>query len=125
MHIKVHTLVIVLGSVLLSVLAQFLLRGGALELAHAGPGGPSTIGRLVSSAMTNRWLLFGFALYFAGAILWLVVLSRWEVSRAYPLVGLGFALTVVIGWVLGEAVSVQRIVGVAAICAGVWLVSQS
>jgi multidrug transporter EmrE-like cation transporter len=56
---------------------------------------------------------------------WLAVLSRWDVSKAYPLVGVGFALAVGIGWLLGESVNAQRIAGVALIVAGIVLTARS
>jgi drug/metabolite transporter (DMT)-like permease len=118
------TIAIVLASILLSVCAQFALRRGALGLSQVDSGS-AVISRLLAQAVTNVPLLLGFLLYFAGALLWLVVLSRWEVSKAYPLVGLGFAITTGIGWFIGESVTPQRAIGVAAVCAGVWLVSQS
>ena len=53
------------------------------------------------------------------------MLSKWDVSKAYPLVGLGFALTLLIGWLAGEQVTLQRIGGVLLICAGVWIVGRT
>jgi multidrug transporter EmrE-like cation transporter len=53
------------------------------------------------------------------------VLAKWDVSKAYPLVGLGFVFTVLIGFVAGENVSLPRIFGVVFICVGVWLVARS
>ena len=41
------------------------------------------------------------------------VLSQWDVSKAYPLVGLGFVFTVAIGWFIGEQVTSLRAIGVA------------
>jgi drug/metabolite transporter (DMT)-like permease len=67
----------------------------------------------------------GLVLYVASAGVWLGVLSRWEVSKAYPLVGLGFVLTLGVGWALGEQVGALRVAGVVLIAAGVVLVSQS
>jgi multidrug transporter EmrE-like cation transporter len=120
-----QTYLIVISSVMLSVLAQFALRRGALSLSHELSAQPVAVGRLLLGAATNLPLLLGFALYFAGAVLWLVVLSRWEVSKAYPLVGLGFVLTAMIGWAIGESVTSQRVLGVVAVCVGVWLVGRS
>jgi drug/metabolite transporter (DMT)-like permease len=120
-----QTFVIVIASVMLSVIAQFALRRGALGLSQDMATSPVAIGRVIANAATNLPLLLGFALYFAGALLWLVVLSRWEVSKAYPLVGLGFVLSAVIGWAVGESVTLQRMFGVAAVCLGVWLVAKS
>lgn len=65
----------------------------------------------------------GFMLYGLGAVVWLGVLSKWDVSKAYPLVGLGFMLTVIIGFMLGEQVTWIRFMGVVMISVGVWLVA--
>ena len=70
-------------------------------------------------------VLTGFALYGLGALVWLLVLAEWDVSKAYPLVGLGFAATLLIGWSIGEHVTIVRAIGVVLICAGVALVGRS
>jgi drug/metabolite transporter (DMT)-like permease len=67
----------------------------------------------------------GLSLYGIGALLWLGVLSNWDVSKAYPLVGLGFVLTAIIGAMSGESISQQRIVGIALIACGVFVTSRS
>ena len=56
----------------------------------------------------------------------LVVLSRVEISFAYPFLGLSFVLITVYGYfVLGEAVTMWRIVGVSLICCGVAVVAKT
>ena len=67
----------------------------------------------------------GFVLYGMGAIVWLGVLSKWEVSKAYPLVGLGFVFTVLVGFMLNEQIGLLRLAGVCFICAGVFMVGKS
>lgn len=116
---------IALASISLSVAAQFALKAGmssqASRMALAEPLGWHTVVALTTQAQ----VVGGFALYGLGAVAWLAVLSRWDVSKAYPLVGLGFALTVFVALFAGEQVTVQRMVGVALICAGVALVARS
>lgn len=52
------------------------------------------------------------------------MLARLDVSMAYPFVGLGFILTMLlVFFVLGESLSTMRIVGTLLITAGVVLVS--
>lgn len=120
-----NTLLIAVFSIALSVLAQFSLRAGmssaSVQEAMVQPFAP----RSVVAIFSNWYVLGGFLLYGLGAILWLGVLSKWEVSKAYPLVGLGFILTAIIGLALGEHVTPQRAGGVALICLGVILVSRS
>ena len=77
-------------------------------------------------AATNWQVLGGLALYALGAILWLLVLARSDVSFAYPFVALGFIITMVLGWaILGESLGAARLIGTLLIVAGVSLVSSS
>jgi multidrug transporter EmrE-like cation transporter len=110
------------GSVTLSVAAQFALRHGM-----------TTANAMVQSQDLALWraaaftpiVWMGLALYIGSAAFWLGVLSRWEVSKAYPLVGLGFVVTLLVGWALGEQVGALRAAGVVLIAVGVVLVAQS
>jgi len=81
--------------------------------------------RTVQVILTNGFVIGGFTLYGLSALMWLGVLVRWDVSKAYLLVGLGFGLTVFIGILLGEQVTLNRVVGVMLICIGVFLVGRS
>ena len=119
------TITIAMLSIALSVAAQFSLKAGMSgEDMRAILAQPLTM-RSALSILTNNYVVGGFLLYGLGAIVWLAVLSKWDVSKAYPLVGLGFAATVAIGWALGEHVTIPRAVGVALICAGVFMVGQN
>ncbi len=119
-----HPLVAALASIAMSVAAQFALKHGMESGGRAAMADGFSL-RGAWLLFTNPGVLGGLALYALGAVVWLAVLTRWEVSKAYPLVGLGFALTVLVGWWSGESVGLQRWVGVAAIGAGVWLVARS
>ena len=116
---------IALLSVALSVAAQFALKAGMSDQGMRDALAPPYSLGNVASVIANKYVLGGFLLYGLGAVIWLGVLSKWDVSKAYPLVGLGFALTVVVGLMLGEQVSLLRAGGVALICAGVFLVARS
>ena len=119
------TFVIALASIFLSVAAQFCLKAGMssqeVKTVLAQPLGLHTM-QVVG---LNLPILGGFVLYGLGAVVWLLVLSQWEVSKAYPLVGMGFLFTLVVGLLLGEQVTLFRVVGVMMISAGVWMVANS
>jgi len=111
--------------VLLSVCAQFLLKTG-MSTDTVQQGLSQNINhRVILTIFLNRYIVAGFGLYVLSAVAWLGVLSAWDVSKAYPIVGLGFALTVLGGWYAGEAISLGRVIGIAFICAGVVLVGRS
>jgi multidrug transporter EmrE-like cation transporter len=120
-----NTFHIAILSIALSVAAQFSLKAGMSGAALKEILNQPFSQRTVYSVMTDKYVLLGFLLYGLGALVWLGVLSKWDVSKAYPLVGLGFAFTVVIGLMIGEHVTLPRLIGVALICLGVFLVGRS
>ena len=121
---KVFLLALV--SIVLSVTAQFALKAGMTDIKAAVPAGGPTGGlQMLLPFLTNKFLITGFVLYGLGAIVWLSVLAKWDVSKAYPLVGLGFMLSALVGFALGESVTVLRGLGVLLIIAGVLMVGMS
>lgn len=112
-------------SVGLSVPAQFRLKAGMSSQTVAADMAQPLRLSLLLALLVQPYLLSGFVLYGLGAAIWLMVLAQWDVSKAYPFVGLGFAFKVLIGLMLGEHVTIIRGIGVATICAGVWIVSRT
>ncbi|KQP23637.1 hypothetical protein ASF43_04490 [Pseudorhodoferax sp. Leaf267] len=121
----VNPLLLALLSILMSVAAQFTLKTGmSSQPVQAMLGTPWGLGKL-AGILFNPWVFGGFVLYGLGAVVWLSVLARWDVSKAYPLVGLGFVLTAVVGAALGEQIGGLRAAGIGLICLGVWAVARS
>lgn len=116
---------IALASIALSVAAQFCLKAGMSSPAVRGLAGESLGWRTLPAVLGNGFVLSGFLLYGLGAVVWLAVLTKWDVSKAYPMVGLGFGMTAIVGLLMGENVSMLRGAGIALICAGVFLVGKS
>ena len=117
-------LVLLLVSVSLSSIAQIALKTGVSQ-PHVTLA--LDAGSHVDAAMAvffNMWVIIGLAIYLFGAVLWLFVLVRVEVSMAYPFVGLGFILTMILGkFVMGDAVTATRLFGTILISVGVVFVS--
>ena len=112
------TLLVAISSIGFSVLAQLLLKSGVQGFAFEG----------ISSLyyLIKNWkILTGFACYSAAAIIWLRVLADWDVSKAYPMMGLGFVISLLVGLLYGEMVTTSRIIGIATIFIGVIIVAKS
>ena len=74
----------------------------------------------------NGYVIGGLVVMAISMACHLVVLSRVDISYAYPFLGLSFVLTTAWGYfVLAEDVNAWRILGVLFICAGVSLVARS
>ncbi|MBA4117904.1 MAG: 4-amino-4-deoxy-L-arabinose transferase [Candidatus Puniceispirillum sp.] len=119
------TLPLILLCVFLNTGAQILLKLGVRgvgEMCFALQGLPNLAWRLCM----NPAIIGGLGLYVMSVALWLFVLSKVEVSVAYPLSSLGYVLTALCGsWILGEMITPVRWVGIGVILVGVYLVSRS
>ena len=83
-------------------------------------------GLLAIELLRTPTLYAGLALYGLSVGVWLYVLSKVDVSLAYPFVGLGIVLTLLSGhFILGEQVSAMRVAGCLVVCAGLVLVARS
>jgi len=105
------------------VTGETFLKTGMNRVGTVGMSGLlQSVGRVIGTPQ----IWFGFFFVFAGALLWLVVLSRVALSWAYPMLSLGYILVLVLSkFVLGEHVSPIRWFGTLIIIAGVWLVYRS
>jgi multidrug transporter EmrE-like cation transporter len=122
---KLQTFVILLIGVLLNAGAQLLLKAGVRPLGEIGVA-PGTLLPGIARAMTQGPVLAGLACYVLSVGLWLVALSRVDVSLAYPMLSLGYVVNAIAAWALfGEAVGVARFGGIALILLGVLVVSRS
>lgn len=121
MESKTMALGLAVLCVLLSAGAQLSMKVGMTPAGSAGSG----VGGAYAHALTSLWVWAGLALYGLSAVAWLWVLSRLDVSVAYPLVSLGFVVTFAAGvlW-LGEPWSWQRVLGAGFIVVGVLLLAR-
>lgn len=77
-------------------------------------------------ALTNLYIIGGLVCYVFSIGAWLMVLSRVEVSYAYPLLSVGYIVTAVAGYYFfQEPVTLTRLIGIAVIILGVYLVTKS
>lgn len=108
-------------SVVTSVAGQTVIKLGLRQsVALSSPG--AVIGAVLDSPL----VLLGLALYALGALAWIAVLSRVDLSYAYPFVALNMVLvTVVSRLLLHETVPALRWAGLLAVCVGVVLVARS
>ena len=75
----------------------------------------------------SQWpILAGLTCYVVSVGVWIIGLSRVDVSLAYPMLSIGYVVNAVAAWWLfGENVSLMRITGMLVIITGVWLVARS
>lgn len=116
---------LVMLAVMLNASAQLLLKGGVLRLGHID----FSLNNLVSLGLqlgTNPFILLGLAFYVISVAVWIMVLSRVDVSIAYPMVSLGYVVNAIAAmYLFGEHVSIMRMTGIFVILTGVYMVARS
>ena len=69
-------------------------------------------------------IFIGLSCYAVSALLWIIVLSHLEVSKAYPILGLSYIFVLLLSFFfLGESLTLTKILGSLLILFGVVLIS--
>lgn len=118
-------LTLVLVTVTFNVVGQYLMKRGMMDVGRISGDLAMIVGSL-SRAFLNPWVIAGVVAYGMSSIFWLMLLSRVDLSYAYPALSLGYVMvTLVSAFALGEQVSAMRWAGVIVICVGVALLSRT
>jgi len=113
--------ILLVVDILMVVAGQFLIKHGVGQVGKFGEMG---VVKFLVSALFNIHVLSGIALYALSALVWLALLSRVDLSVAYPMLSLGYVLVVLVAWAfLGEPMTWWKALGVVLIGLGVWLVN--
>lgn len=119
---KVFILMIISASGI-NACAQLLLRKAMMKYADF------TIEHLFSlllSVITNSYLILGVMCYVIGMILWMIILSKFEVSFAYPMLSISYIFTAIFAYfVFNEPLTFNKILGIVIICFGVYILTRS
>ncbi|MBC2578894.1 EamA family transporter [Clostridium sp. DJ247] len=115
---------LILVSVFLGAIGQVLVKYGAVNLQLN-----FAVEYLIPSILSilkNGPVMCGTISYGLSFLIWIKVLSKVELSYAYPMVSIGYVLTMFFSYFLfKENISLIRITGVGFIIIGVILVARS
>jgi drug/metabolite transporter (DMT)-like permease len=116
-------LALLLTASALTVVGEVLLKLG-VNAVSAQVGAFSLDPRVLWATFTDWRVVLGFALVFGGALFWLGVISRVNLSFAYPLLALNYVLILVPSrFVLGEAITPSKIIGAVIVVVGVIVIT--
>ncbi len=118
---------LLITGVVLNAGAQLCLKAGMNQIGEITLSGYHWhhILPLALKVFLNSFVLTGLGCYVISVLVWLVVLSRVEVSVAYPMLSLGYVANALIAhfW-MHESMSVAKSSGIAIILIGVYLIAK-
>jgi len=108
-------------SILLGSIAQYLLKKGITDVTRVSNG----FIQLLKNSISNISLIIGISFYALSMVFWLYVLSKMQLSKAYPMVSLGYVFTLFLGYfLLNESLSAFKLIGIMLVIFGVIFISR-
>jgi multidrug transporter EmrE-like cation transporter len=109
-------------SVLLGAGGQVAMKWGTMQVKPVDGGALHHLLKYVS----NWSVVMGLSFYALSAVIWILAIAKVDLTYAYPMVAGGYVIVFLLSYLLfHEPVSLQRVIGLAAIIVGVFLISQS
>ena len=119
------TFALLMTGVLLNAAAQLLLKAGTNAVGRFDFTAANILPVGMKLALEPH-IAGGLACYVVSVAVWIVGLSRVPVSIAYPMLSVGYIVNAIAAWYLfGESITAQKLVGIAFIVCGVFLVARS
>jgi multidrug transporter EmrE-like cation transporter len=116
---------LILLGVLLNACAQLALKQGMRDIGHFVFSIENFL-PIGAKVALNPFVITGLLCYVVSVIVWLMVLSRVDVSYAYPLLSVGYIVTAFAGRLFfDEVLGPVRWAGILIICLGVCLITRN
>lgn len=120
---KLFTFFLILVNVFLAVSGQLSIKAGMKQVGYITS---QNLIPLLMSSLKNPYVIGGLVAYTLAAGTWIVVLSRVDVSFAYPMLSLGYVAILILSIIfLNETASLLRILGTGFIIFGIILIFRS
>ena len=122
----VKTMIIVLIAAVLGGTGHVFLAKGMRPVGDITEAPSDRVGGMVARALSNPWLIWGVVLQASFFFIYLVLLTREDVSLVLPLTAIDYIVVAVLAhYMIGEAVTPIRWAGMGLIVAGVGLLSRT
>ncbi len=119
------TFLLILLCVLISSVGQLLLKFGMDQVAKTELSA-LPIFQAAWKVFFNPYVFSGITCYAIGLLVWLYILSRTQLSYAYPLMSLSYAAIPLLAWhFFGESLGALKVSGIFLVMLGVLLITRS
>ena len=111
--------------VMLNVAAQLLIKAGTNNIGYF-EFSPENILPVGWKLATEPFIIGAITLYALSVVIWILALSRVQVSIAYPLLSMGYVVNAVAAWwFFNETFNPSKVAGIGVIILGVIIISRA
>lgn len=112
------------STIVFTVYSQLIMRW-QVQLAGALPEDVSGKVHYVAHLLLNPWVLSGVAATFLAGVSWMLAMTKFEISYAYPWVSLNFLLMLLLGVLLfDESLNAAKILGTLLVITGIVVIAR-
>jgi len=116
---------LVMTGVLLNAVAQLALKASVSDTGIISLDMQSLL-TSAGSLASNLWLWLGLICYAISVVVWILALSRVDVSIAYPMLSIGYIVNAIAAWHLfDEPMNIGKVIGIGIIIVGVYILARS
>ncbi len=116
---------LIIAGVMLNAVAQLLIKAGTNAIGYFEFSAGNIVP--IGLKLATEWHIVSALLCYAlSVVIWILALSRVQVSIAYPLLSLGYVVNAVAAWYLfNEAFNPAKVIGIGVIILGVVIISRA
>lgn len=116
---------LIIVGVLLNAAAQILIKAGTNSIGYFEFSLENIVP--IGWKLATEWhIVLALTCYVISVVIWILALSRVQVSIAYPMISLGYVVGALAAWWLfGEALNPTKVVGIGVIILGVIIISRA
>jgi drug/metabolite transporter (DMT)-like permease len=114
----------ILSTLLFTVYSQLIMRW---QVSAAGPLPPGLLDKVyfVTALLLNPWVMSGVLATFFAGVSWMLVMTKFEISYAFPFVSLNYIIILVAGYFLfGESFGLMKMLGTGLIVLGLLFIAK-
>ncbi|MEM5831173.1 MAG: EamA family transporter [Candidatus Aenigmatarchaeota archaeon] len=117
---EVETLTLILISISLGIAGQLCLKHGINNFGHLSINDFLT--KKIFQIIFQKFVFLGILLYAIATFLWLIILSKTELSIAYPMLAIGYIIIAILSKILfNENLTLLKFIGIVLISIGVFI----
>lgn len=113
------------GMIVFTTYSQIVMRWKVGQ-AGALPDGVGGKAVFIAHLLTNPWVMSGIVATFLAGVAWMMALSKFELSYAYPFTGLIYVLVMVLGFLFfDDSMSAGKMIGTCLVILGLVIVAKT
>lgn len=115
----------ILSTVAFTVYSQLIMRW---QVGNAGPLPEDALGKAhyIGVLLMNPWVMSGILATFLAGVSWMLAMTKFEISYAFPFVGLTYILIPLAGVLLfNEGMNVSKAIGTGLVLLGILVMARA